>query len=93
MESYLRWAGRMAFAAEMESLVRGFYSAPIEATREGYQLLCKMSIGAGISYQTDALSAIYELAIQYRGAAKPSGAGGGDCAVAIFFHSRAKERL
>jgi phosphomevalonate kinase len=84
VESYLRWAGRSAFAADMEALVRDFYGAPIQAMNEGYRLLCAMAKGAGIPYQTETLTAIYDLATTYGGAAKPSGAGGGDCAVAIF---------
>jgi phosphomevalonate kinase len=54
----------------------------IEALAAGYALLKAMSAQAGIDYDTPALARIATLAADHGGAAKPSGAGGGDVAVA-----------
>jgi phosphomevalonate kinase len=43
-----------------------------------------MSVETGLPYMTPALAAIRKMAKDFGGAAKPSGAGGGDCAVALF---------
>ena len=42
-----------------------------------------MADQAGIAYATPALTRIAQIAEAFGGAAKPSGAGGGDCAVAL----------
>ncbi len=52
--------------------------------RENRQLLKKMSQRTGVVIETPALSNLCELAEQYRGAAKSSGAGGGDCGIVLF---------
>ena len=43
-----------------------------------------MSVETGVPYMTPALASIRRLAREYGGEAKPSGAGGGDCAIALF---------
>ena len=43
-----------------------------------------MSVETGLPYMTPGLAAIGKMAKDFGGAAKPSGAGGGDCAVALF---------
>ncbi len=48
---------------------------------------------AGIPIVTPALDRIHELAAEHGGAAKPSGAGGGDIAVAFFSSSEACQRF
>ena len=70
---------RQAFARESTELL----DLPlIEALAAGYALLKSMSAQAGIDYDTPALARIAALAADHGGAAKPSGAGGGDVAVA-----------
>lgn len=87
---YLAWNGRTCFCAEMSVLVAGFEADPVAATREGYALLCTMAKAAGIAYDLPSFRRIAELASAAGGAAKPSGAGGGDIAVAIFPDTDAK---
>ncbi|MFT4978542.1 MAG: phosphomevalonate kinase [Myxococcota bacterium] len=57
---------------------------PIVAFRLCYAALVEMSEAAGVAYRSAGLDVIVALAAERGGAAKPSGAGGGDCAVAIF---------
>ncbi len=83
------WEGRAAFVAESRALVAAFPDDPIRVLPEAYRLLCAMAADAGLSaaglaYDTPALRRIAEIAAAYGGAAKPSGAGGGDVAVALF---------
>lgn len=80
---YLAWSGRRAFVAESERLVQAFETEPIPAVREAYVLLRHMSAAAGIAYDLPAFTATAKLAELHGGAAKPSGAGGGDIAVAL----------
>jgi len=43
-----------------------------------------MAMAAGLDYWNDAFETLAQLAARVGGAAKPSGAGGGDCAIALF---------
>jgi phosphomevalonate kinase len=80
---YLGWRDRAEFVAASEALVAAFPADPIRAMREAYLLLKAMAARADVDYDTPALARIAELARGLGGAAKPSGAGGGDVAVAI----------
>ena len=80
---YQQWATREAFVDASAALVEGFAQAPIEALREAFRLLCEMGEMAGIDYLTEGHRRIHELAELHGGSAKPSGAGGGDVAVAL----------
>lgn len=81
---YQAWSGREAFVARSRALVDGFAADPIGVFREAYALLREMAAAAGVAYDTGAHAAIAGLAAGRGGAAKPSGAGGGDVAVAVF---------
>ncbi len=83
--AYRAWSGaRGAFLSDMGALTDAFPTEPLRAVREAWKLLRTMARSAGIDYETPALCAIAALAEAQGGAAKPSGAGGGDCAVAFF---------
>ena len=84
VEQYLRWSNREAFVQTSNALADSFHNDPVEAIREAYNTLKNMSLNAGIAYATPALEHITNLAKRFGGAAKPSGAGGGDCAIACF---------
>ena len=84
VERYLAWEGRSEFIRQSTAIVGRFQVDPVGALREGEVLLSQMASEAGISYLTPALQRISSLAQDAGGAAKPSGAGGGDCAVALF---------
>ncbi len=84
VQQYLSWNGRDEFVRRSRELVDTFSKDPIATLREGRRLLEKMATDAGIDYRTPALDRIAALAESHGGAAKPSGAGGGDCAVALF---------
>lgn len=81
---YQAWQSRNRFVDASRQLVDGFASDPPGALRAGGALLGEMADSAGISYWTPALREICALAGRFGGGAKPSGAGGGDCAVALF---------
>lgn len=84
VQRYLQWSGRAAFAAESAALCDLFAVDPLAALQHGFSLLCSMAQAAGLVYETPGLRRIVALAASYGGAAKPSGAGGGDVAVAMF---------
>ena len=81
---YLQWSARAAFVAESTALVDAFPADPIAALAACGLLLSRMAEAASLDYRTPALDRIVALARAHGGAAKPSGAGGGDCAVALF---------
>lgn len=81
---YRQHRGRDAFVRESEACVAGFATEPFEAVREAYRRLCAMAAAAGLDYDTEEHRRIAALADEHGGAAKPSGAGGGDVAVALF---------
>ena len=100
VEQYLRWTDREAFVADSTHCVDSFETDPIAAIYTANTVLLQMAEAAGIDYRTPALDQIIELAQAYGGAAKASGAGGGDCAVALFsatgdrtgFHAECRKR-
>lgn len=79
---YRQAAGRERFVEASTELVERFTAEPVETTRQAYRLLCAMASRAGFTYTTPAIEAIVALAEEAGGAAKPSGAGGGDVVVA-----------
>lgn len=83
VKQYQAWSGRSAFVQASTAIVDAFADDPIGALRANGDLLSSMADAAGIAYRTPALDAIAALAADHGGAAKPSGAGGGDSAVAI----------
>ncbi len=80
---YQRWSGRERFVEASEALVLLFPADPLPVMREAADLLVEMAGRAGLDYLTPGLARIMALAREHGGAAKPSGAGGGDCAVAL----------
>lgn len=86
VERYLAWsdAARARFVDRSWALADDFAADPVGALREAAGLLRRMADDAGIPYWTDAIGAIVAAAEAEGGAAKPSGAGGGDVVVALF---------
>lgn len=80
---YQTWGGRADFADESTALVDAFVDEPIPAMRAARRALEAMADEAGLAYRCPGLDRAIALAEGLGGAAKPSGAGGGDCAVAI----------
>ena len=66
---------------------------PVKCTQELYRILSQMSKKAGIDYLTKELVDIANIAESVGGGCKPSGAGGGDCAIAFFNHDHDKQRF
>jgi phosphomevalonate kinase len=77
-------AAHARFVAASRRIVDIFGSAPQDAMTEAYAQLRAMAMQAGLAYDTPGLLRIAVLAREYGGVAKPSGAGGGDVAVALF---------
>jgi phosphomevalonate kinase len=84
IDHYLTWPDRGAFVARSSQVVSLWAEDPVEALREGARLLTWMTWEAGVSYWTEGLRELVELAEECGGGAKPSGAGGGDVVVALF---------
>jgi phosphomevalonate kinase len=84
VQAFRAWAGRAGFVARSRALVEAFPTDPLPVIRAAYAELRAMAEAAGIAYDTPALARIAVLADAFGGAAKPSGAGGGDVAVAFF---------
>lgn len=82
VQQYLGWSGREAFLRDSEEAVALLLREPIAGARAALAALQRMSEQAGIDYLSPGLARIVELARAHGGAAKPSGAGGGDVAVA-----------
>ena len=61
-----------------------FLENPVKGTQALYKNLSMMSRESEIPYITSNINTIVQWANDYGGAAKPSGAGGGDCVVAFF---------
>jgi len=80
---YRAWPGRAAFVEASRTLVQAFPAEPFHATREAYGLLRAMAAEAGLAYDLPIFAAVETLAARFGGAAKPSGAGGGDVAVVL----------
>lgn len=81
---YRTWLGREGFLRESAALVEDFPQDPIGRMREAYRLLQHMAQEAELDYDRPEHQQLARLAGAFGGAAKPSGAGGGDVAVAIF---------
>lgn len=86
VEQYLDYPNRQWFVDNSKRFTLQFLQNPITATKALYNNLVIMSKEAGVDYVTPEIQEIVDLAIQHDGAAKPSGAGGGDCVIA-FFHT------
>lgn len=84
VDQYRAWSPREEFVSASQHAVLLAASDPVAAFQLNYDALCTMAAAAGIAYQTPELDAIVQIARTHGGAAKPSGAGGGDCAVATF---------
>jgi phosphomevalonate kinase len=80
---YRAWKDRRWFVEESAALVEAFPGDPIPSLRRARALLSRMAREAGVDWATPALDRIAELAEAHGGAAKPSGAGGGDVAIAL----------
>lgn len=83
VEAYRSLAHRADFVAASAALVEGYAAAPMQTLQAAGDLLEAMAERAGIAYRTPALDRIRALARACGGAAKASGAGGGDCAIAL----------
>ena len=84
VKQYLSQSRRSSFVQMTRDIVNDFASDPVAALGENRALLEAMAQRAGIDYRTPGLDRIIELADDCSGAAKASGAGGGDVAVALF---------
>lgn len=82
--AYRAWPDRQAFVRQSRAIVDTFADQPIVGLAAAGDLLAHMAAQAGLAYQTPGLDKIRHLARIHGGAAKASGAGGGDCAVALF---------
>lgn len=75
---------RRSFVLDSRALVDAFGVEPVASTREAWRRLRAMARDAGLDYDTPEHTALAEAAERFGGAGKPSGAGGGDIAVAVF---------
>lgn len=69
--------------ALVESLQRGDTAHTLELVRAARALLQRLGEASGIRIETEKLGALCEIAESAGAAAKPSGAGGGDCGIVL----------
>jgi phosphomevalonate kinase len=67
----------------IQSLEDGSVTGAIAALAHNRAALARLGSDAGVPIETPALAELHRLAQAYGGAGKPSGAGGGDCGVAL----------
>ena len=84
VQRYLAHADRTAFVEQSRALAEAFPTNPIPVLREAGRLLRAMAEAATIAYWTPGIDELVALAHDHGGAAKPSGAGGGDIVIALF---------
>jgi phosphomevalonate kinase len=92
-----RWAAaRSAIAGASESLAAaleaGARDSALEAVRAGAAAMARLGEQAGVPIVTAELAQACALAASAGAAGKPSGAGGGDCAVVLAFGDEAQAR-
>ena len=72
----------------VNKMIEGFKKNDIQIIqqqiRKNRELLVKMSHDTGVVIETPALTQLCNVAEKYHGAAKSSGAGGGDCGIVLF---------
>jgi phosphomevalonate kinase len=83
VQRYRDWDDRDGFLRRSRELVELFEADPVHALDQAWRLLCVMGTLSGVAYATPGLARIVALAREHGGAAKASGAGGGDVAVAL----------
>ena len=95
VQQYCAWSApmRSRFVDESRSLLDRFEDEPIDTFRAAWRLLVAMAEETGIAYTTPAIERIALEAEAVGGAAKPSGAGGGDCTVALFPSDAARRQF
>jgi phosphomevalonate kinase len=92
VQQYLTWAKaeRERFVVDSDAILLGWEQDPVQTLHRARTLLERAMTAAGVPYQTPALDRIAELAADHGGAAKASGAGGGDIAVAVIPNPEAR---
>jgi phosphomevalonate kinase len=89
-------AQRAALCAALEAAARsdsqGPRDAALDSVRRAAAAMAALGEEAGVAIATPELSRACAIAASAGAAAKPSGAGGGDCAIAIAFQDEAIER-
>lgn len=96
-----RGPGRDGFLADSDRCVRaavnalehGEPDALLAAVREARGLLARMDTEVGLGIFTERLTGLCDAAEECGGAAKPSGAGGGDCGIALLPAHRSPSAL
>jgi phosphomevalonate kinase len=81
-----------ACEALASALEAGRREAALQAVRDGAAAMAKLGEAAGAPIVTAALAKACALAASSGAAAKPSGAGGGDCAVVLAFGDEMRDR-
>ena len=90
VQQYRRWSGpnHARFVEESTRLASRFEHAPVDTFRQAWRRLTTMAEQAEVPYRTPAIDFIVNAAEALGGGAKPSGAGAGDCTVALFSRER-----
>ncbi len=84
VERYRAFADRAAFALDSRRVVEGFAADPVGALEANAALLADLDRRAGLGWSTPTIELLRSSARAAGGAAKPSGAGGGDVVVGLF---------
>ena len=84
IQQYLQYENREWFVRNSIRFTELFLDNPVKGTQALYNNLTVMSREADIQYLTPNIKTLVHWANECGGAAKPTGAGGGDCVVAFF---------
>ncbi|KRN95135.1 phosphomevalonate kinase [Pediococcus stilesii] len=84
-------------AACLRRMIVGFHEADSSIIKHeisnNRRLLQELSLFSGVQIETDALSRFCDIAEKFDGAAKSSGAGGGDCGIVIMQNANTPEKM
>lgn len=92
---YLKHYGSIAAVAErsIEAFKKHDKGAFMNCLKENERLLAELGGASGVDIETPELKRLAALAAEAGGAGKLSGAGGGDCGIAVCFDDKTEEKI
>lgn len=94
-DSYQEFLSKSATC--LDRMIAGFHESNSQAIKReitiNRQLLQQLSLFSGVQIETPALSRLCNIAEQFHGATKSSGAGGGDCGIVIMQNTDAHTEM
>ena len=73
--------------------IKGDRAAFLDTLRFNRHLLAELSSASGVPIETAKLKKLADIAEKYGAAGKPSGAGGGDCGIAVTYNQETADKI